>query len=647
MERGACLNEMCTSPCFYTRMNEAHLATRPSPFNSLITSTKCKNTGINWSTMKKNFKTLFLSSSLTLLSACGAMKNLGDMHDSTAEMNTNMKTMLSKMSHMDDGMTEMSKKMDALPSMESKMSHMDAGMSEMSKKMDALPAMQKAMDTLTAKMDLLTEMNNTMKSLGKNMDGMSNKMDALPQMLTAMADMSKKMDALPAMQKAMDLMSTKMDALPTMQAAMETLTKRMDLLVTMNETMNKLREDMGGMSKKMDALPQMLEAMAAMTKKMDLLTDMKIAMGEMSTKMDALPAMQRGMDDMSKKMDALPQMLDAMAKMTEKMNKLDDMKAAMGEMNTKMDALPTMNQNMVDLKEFIKKMNATLDLTYADLRLIFTTQHQIDALKAMEASNDQSAKFGYAAEYMVSQTYQGWNANAESEEVRMNLMGIAVPSFFFKVTNYIANRNSFNPSGKSGQEMDLYAICATLDYINTVEIEKIKNSNYKPVTMLSMIEDALRLKQAVNKGILKITDLPTYQQEILNHEQDAIYLLRVRQNFLKGVVIAISKQHENGNPKTKVGLMINGFTSLFTGSVGHNLDAQNISEIETLAIGLDKAAETEQFLVDIGVDPKNDSEVSYFLRKLDPAQIDDKASKAEVEHFNSALRRIVDLDKRN
>ena len=581
-----------------------------------------------------NLKAVLLSSGILTLMGCGPMKDFHEMHDSTmkmnattSEMNTttakmaettqlmaqNMTEMLKVASEMSSKMTDMSSKMTAVSShmgeMSTGMKDMQTGMQTMSNQMNALPEMNANMKTLTGKMDVLAEMNQNMKNLRLDIGAMTTKMEVLKTMN----------DNMTALRGDMSGMSSKMDVLKTMSDSMSALrgdiakmTSKMDLLTTMNDNMTALRGDMSGMAAKMDLLKTMNSSMnslrgdiATMTAKMDVL-------GEMNTNMKDL----RGD-------------IGGMAKQMSSVN----------------DNIVVMASQMSGLSGDIKKMGATLDLTHSDLRLIFTGQHRIETLKAMEASTDQSSKMGYAAEYMISQTYQAWNAKVDSPQTRLDLMGMATPDFFFKISNYIHDRDNTDPTKQDPQSQNLYAIAAALDYVNIIEMEGLKGSDLAPVSMLSMIEDGLRMKAEVNARKVRMTDLPLYQREVLNHEQDAIYLLRVRQNFLKGVAFTLASLHENGDTQAKsTSVMDVTKARVLKKSWDAKLDTKSVSQLELIATTLDAAAETERFLSGLAISPMNNKNISALLKKMDVSSLQKKASSPEIEHFNRALQEVIELD---
>ena len=475
-------------------------------------------------------------------------------------------------------------------------------------------------------------MNATMTSMAATMVALNKKMDALPEMSSDMKDLGSKMDQM---------------------------TGRMDLLVEMNQNMKDLRGDIKSMNDKLTAIPEMNQNMK------DLRGDIKGMHDDITTltgKMDLLVNMNQSMGSLLGEIKLMRNTMEVlgtdMQTMTEKMSLLDGMNKSMVQlcseikvMSGKMDALPEMKTAMDGLAQkmgLLEKMSTTMSQMLIAMRTVFTAQHRGEVLNNMEKTPDQVAKLGWAAEFMNSQTYQSWNASLDSKETRLKLMALAVPDFFYKVHNYIHDHNIVDVTKQDQQSMNLFAIAATLDYVNSIEMDGLDGSNEPVVSMLSMIEDGLSQKVALNSGKKKIKDLPEYQKFILENEEDAIYLLRVRQNFLKGIVYTLSTSSSNGNTPTMISSVFAILGSRVLNSpVESTVNTKNVAELEIMAHTLDTALETEKFLLSLKVDPMNDKNISALLKglSLSPLSHPGVGGTAELTHFNRALNAMVALDK--
>jgi uncharacterized protein YoxC len=488
------------------------------------------------------------------------------------------------------------------------------------------------MNQMTEMRDATVQMPGIMQKMQTTMDGMNQTMKGMDQNMT---DMRGDMKGMSTQMSSVDQNMTDMHGdMKSMATDVKAMSGQMS---SVNENMTGLRGDMKEMGTdvktmagKMDAVNENMTGLHGDMKSMT--TDVKGMAGQMTSvneNMMGLRGDMKGMavdvKTMAGQMGGLNQSINTMA----------------GKMDSMNDSVLIMANQMSGLSGDIKNMSEVLNLTHSDLRLIFTGQHRLEALAAMEASEGQVTKLGYAGEYMISHTYQSWNSKVDEPSVRLDLMGLAVPDFFYKVSNYIADRERVNPTLQDQQSMNLFAIASSLDYVNSIELDGLNDSKAPVVTMLSMIEEGLLAKADVNSGKIKLDDLPTYQREVLNREQDAIYLLRIRHNFLKAVAYSLSESSISGDEPSKLKSIWNVFKARVLGkTISHQVNELNVAQIEVIATVLDLAYATEKFLVDLGVDPMNNKNVEALLKKMRNVPNVMKGSGAEIEHFNESLDRV-------
>jgi peptidoglycan hydrolase CwlO-like protein len=553
---------------------------------------------------------------LISLSGCGAVN---DMHDATMSMNKTTTAMAASMTEMNQKMTETNAKMT---SMNTSIDGMHADMKGMT---GDIKTMSGQMTTMNGS---IVDMHADMKGMSGDIKTMSGQMTTMNTSIVDMhGDMKGMATDIKTMSGQMTNMNNSIDGMHGDMKGMATDIKTMSGQMTnMNGSIDGMHGDMKGMATDIKTMSGQMTDMNNSINGMH--TDMNSMSGDIKTMSGQMTTMNGSIVDMHGDMKSVA----------------TDMKSMAGQMTTMNDNMVVMTNQMAGLSGDIKKMGVTLDLTHSDLRMIFTGQHRIAALDAMEQADDQVAKLGYAGEYMISHTYQAWNSKVDSKEARIDLMGIAIPDFFYKVTNYIHDRDQFDPSKTDSQSQNLYAITAALDFINLIELDGLKGSDEKPVTMLSMIEEGLMQKENVNSGKVRLSDLPVYQREVLNREQDAIYLLRVRQNFLKGIAYNLMMLNHSGDDPSKIASIWNVFKTRVLGKgISPKLNGVNVAQIEIIAGVLDTAYETEKFLRDFGVDPMNNKNVGALIRKMRSGSENFNGSADEIKHLNESLERLVNI----
>lgn len=86
-----------------------------------------------------------------------------------------------------------------------------------------------------------------------------------------------------------------------------------------------------------------------------------------------------------------------------------------------------------------------------------------------------------------------------------------------------------------------------MHYVNLAQISAMKqNPELKLTSMLLMIEEGVSARSKLYSGILEEVALPAYQIGVLHHEEIALYLLKVRQNYLKAIALALSSSLKDG-----------------------------------------------------------------------------------------------------
>ena len=633
---------------------------------------------------------------LLSLSACSPLKDLSDMHKSTTHMDStttemngttgamalDMKEMLkvtnevlaARISSMDEkvgAMTEvidrMGGKMDKvdnhMESMSGKIDHMDASMQDLGvdiKTMltkitgltDYMGQMLTAMNGMNA---AIVDMHQDMKDMRGDIKGMAAQITTLSTSIVAMHDTMKLMNTnIGSMQT--DMREMKGD-IKTMSGQMITLAKNMSEMYEIMKTMGAAITTMSGqMAEVHTDMKDMSGNLSLMLGKMTGLLDNMVLMYTTMTKMnDNIVTMAGQMTGVSTDMKAVVTVInDLGGKITTMASQISSLT---GYIKTMSDQMVELVGSMAVMTNQITQMNVTLDLTHSDLRLIFLGQHRMETLAALREAKDQTAKFGYASEYMLSQTFQAWNVNfmtTDTPAYRLELMAITAQDFLFKMADFIDDRNDVGPKEfPKPRDMDRFAIAATLDVVNSIQLDGLKKygvdngaSSEKPISMLQILENGIAAKSAINAGTLKASDIPAYQNEVLKMESNAVYLLRLRQNFLKGVAAAVADARKNGNAVGKLGQMWDVIMArAFHKSWRPNLGRQNASEIEAIAVVLDLAAETQKFLIDQNINPMTKQIVANYIECMKPNSSDQAGSAEALEHLKKSIATIEELDR--
>jgi hypothetical protein len=309
---------------------------------------------------------------------------------------------------------------------------------------------------------------------------------------------------------------------------------------------------------------------------------------------------------------------------------MDDLSSSTNKMSATTDKMATSTDQMAGTTKSLskttdamaattEKMSDEMAFTYSDMRTSNTRQARQDALGGMEKSTDSGTKMGYASEYFASMDYQFWKPEVENAPDRESLKTLAVSDFFVKVRNYISDRtivSPLDPNLKDPNFSNLDALAGSLQYINLAQLSALKDAPAaKPVSMLSMIEDGLKMKSDLESGKVSERTVPASLLEVIRNEQDAEYLLKVRQNYLKAMALSLA-------PSSK-----------------------NSVQLEYLAKVLESANRTENTLKALSIDPETDAKLTAGLAQM--AQSYTTLPTAYVATKNSPLPTITDLQAMN
>jgi hypothetical protein len=149
------------------------------------------------------------------------------------------------------------------------------------------------------------------------------------------------------------------------------------------------------------------------------------------------------------------------------------------------------------------------------------------------------AKIATAGQYYSSFEFQLIDdGNCDTDADRDNLYDSAMTEFFMAINPMMPNPNAkIDPTSTKEQDEDLFALAVAAQQVNPNRALLDQQHDLSSVSMLTLIEDSLSQASDVNSGNVKVSDLPLYQQVVLQNQQAAVQLLRVRADFFPGMVL--------------------------------------------------------------------------------------------------------------
>lgn len=181
----------------------------------------------------------------------------------------------------------------------------------------------------------------------------------------------------------------------------------------------------------------------------------------------------------------------------------------------------------------------TATLAYLDGRTAGARDRRQKELDEMEKQREISPKFGPAGSYFASFEFQLWKEKGikwDSAEKREVLYKDALDEFFNTLQRYSSVDpgvaiTSKSPAGivsplfnAALEKLNFMALAFMVHKIFSGQIDAGAQYHFEPVSILSLIMTALEHKNDTSA-------LPLYYNTVINEEENAIYLMQIRQSM--------------------------------------------------------------------------------------------------------------------
>jgi hypothetical protein len=302
------------------------------------------------------------------------------------------------------------------------------------------------------------------------------------------------------------------------------------------------------------------------------------------------------MKDTTKKMnDGLDKQLEVTNHMEKKLGSQLEISESMG---SKLDQQLEISN---DLKEVTQVLATTTDSTYLDLRQGNGRTIRRDELINLQNAKTLDAKFTAAAAYLTAFEFQLIKPGLDDKEGRQAAFyATAAEEFLRDVNETFPKPWNFPMVDEVGNvTQNAYAIAGALHFINPNTEAACKQRNEKCLSMLDLLETALKEKQRLDqsKDPEALEKAPAFVKKVLEQEEAAVYLLKLRFILLTSVVInKASPAGEAGISKMK-SLLRGG--RLLVATWSPSLEKANSSQLKQLIEAVDSAHQVYDFLLSI------------------------------------------------
>jgi hypothetical protein len=161
-------------------------------------------------------------------------------------------------------------------------------------------------------------------------------------------------------------------------------------------------------------------------------------------------------------------------------------------------------------------------------------QNRQNALQLVDSEKTLEAKLVNSAIYFQAFEFQLWNNLLEDDAItRQNLFRDGVEEFLIYFKGLAGKREEPNPLSTDNDMMQILALSGTVEQINLIQIESSIRTPFAPVSVLDLIIEGLKQKNNRNDG----KAVPMFAEKVLQHEDNAAYLLLSRYNMYPAMVV--------------------------------------------------------------------------------------------------------------
>lgn len=333
-----------------------------------------------------------------------------------------------------------------------------------------------------------------------------------------------------------------------------------------------------------------------------------------------------------------------------KTDKVMDSTLAMAETTNQM------KQGMDQTNETMGQMAGNTDNMYHQIRTKEAQETRDRAFEAMNNSEVFEDKLTEAVAYHHGFEFHLWNNGNTKEDTpafREELMETAVDEYFRSIQRFMdeaKNPAEVSPTNEDNWASNLMALAVTMHEIHHhQETLTHDHPNIAKHSMYSMVKDALRLQQKINRGEMTRDELNSWQNALLFWHDEAINMLRYRYNMLMTMTL-VKVSDVRKKPRFGwfgiAGLYIKAKHVYFKwDSKFHTLVESRQAKINDF---VEEAIKTREFLTEIGAKVELDSKVKKALSKMQHKSCNDcrRGQATELKKFKNQIDEILNPKKK-
>ncbi|WP_413944116.1 hypothetical protein [Bdellovibrio sp. HCB-162] len=240
---------------------------------------------------------------------------------------------------------------------------------------------------------------------------------------------------------------------------------------------------------------------------------------------------------------------------------LDEMHKATVEMSDTTKDMSETTKRMEEKTSDLDKKSEALDAKTAEL---YDALRQGNAailrkefLEQMTEAKEMPKKLALGVKYYWAFEFQLWSMQGlDNEARREELASSAAREFIREIHEYAPNEDFISPTTDDNKEKNFLALVTTLHEVNDKQKNRLDKTTIPQMSMLSLIERALKEKTLLDQGKITVEQLSHSSYDLLGFEQKLIQILQARHNFILTMLVAkASNVDKDWKNKIKLGLL--------------------------------------------------------------------------------------------
>jgi hypothetical protein len=196
------------------------------------------------------------------------------------------------------------------------------------------------------------------------------------------------------------------------------------------------------------------------------------------------------------------------------------------------DATVAVPDKLSGMKGTTDEMKTTTCTMYRSLRQGNAKLSRDQDFEDIVRAPDVAGRLAEAAEYMQGFEYQVWAPVCADELPRELVMEQAMKELMAKMQGFAGKRGDVRATHSSKEMQVMYALASTLHYTNALQKSLLGDSKERTLRPFDILVEGLEIDIQRANGTYAGTTVPAWAEVIGKYQKDAIYLLRLRQNFL-------------------------------------------------------------------------------------------------------------------